>query len=60
MDLIGISNELTGDVDARPTIEHMVDMEYGGTNDRENLSVVCYRCNQDKNDKKNRKRYNES
>lgn len=46
----------TGDVDDRPTIDHIVDLEYGGTNHRDNLRVVCYRCNQNKNDKKNREK----
>jgi 5-methylcytosine-specific restriction endonuclease McrA len=57
MELIGIGHEWTGDVDTRPTIDHVIDIEYGGTNEKDNLRVVCYRCNQSKNDRKNEERY---
>lgn len=56
MDLIGIGHQLTGDLDDRATIDHIIDIGDGGTNNRKNLRVLCYRCNQNKNDKKNREK----
>jgi 5-methylcytosine-specific restriction endonuclease McrA len=30
----------------RPTVEHIVPVRHGGTNDPANLVMACYRCNQ--------------
>jgi len=32
------------------TIDHVVPLTRGGTNQRENLTVACYRCNRTKSD----------
>lgn len=56
MDLIGVGHQFTGDLDDRATIDHIVDIGDGGTNNRKNLRVLCYRCNQTKNDRKNEER----
>lgn len=38
------------DMGNKPTLEHILAVENGGTNDRENLCMVCYHCNSSKKD----------